>query len=217
MAETTGLLNRRTGHSVPRVRISSSPQNTKLNATASSFFVFRTSLMVLKREFVSDTNRHFVGFFPVKAFEERAILIRIDFLFADPVVHQSKLNAMCSGDVPVESHGSTQTVDICVIVAEKLIIGVSPGGLVPGRRALRCVENVAHFDIGKWLYHSEPLPLDRETGFELKLIRHVLESVHGVCGVGELKFLAKRKFPVSDAVLSCEIERETVAWLECIH
>ena len=26
MAETTGLLNRRTGHSVPRVRISSSPQ-----------------------------------------------------------------------------------------------------------------------------------------------------------------------------------------------
>ena len=29
MAETTGLLNRRTGHSVPRVRISSSPQGKK--------------------------------------------------------------------------------------------------------------------------------------------------------------------------------------------
>ena len=28
MAETTGLLNRRTGHSVPRVRISSSPPNS---------------------------------------------------------------------------------------------------------------------------------------------------------------------------------------------
>lgn len=173
--------------------------------------------MVLKREFVSDANRHFVRFFPVKAFEERAILIRVDFLFADTVVHQSKLNAMCSGDVPVESHGSTQTVDICVIVAEKLIIGVSPSGLVPGRRALRCVENVAHFDIGKWLYHSESLPLDCEAGFELESIRHVLESVHGVCVVGELKFLSKREFPVTDAVLSCEIERETVAWLECIH
>ena len=120
--------------------------------------------MVLKREFVSDANRHFVGFFPVKAFEERAILIRIDFLFAHPVVHQSKLNAMCSGDVPVESHGSTQTVDISVVVAEKLIVRVSSGGFVPGRRALRGVENIAHFDIGKWLYHPEPLPLDRETG-----------------------------------------------------
>ena len=34
MAETTGLLNRRTGHSVPRVRISSSPRNAISEADA---------------------------------------------------------------------------------------------------------------------------------------------------------------------------------------
>ena len=38
MAETTGLLNRRTGHSVPRVRISSSPQQNEAQREALGFF-----------------------------------------------------------------------------------------------------------------------------------------------------------------------------------
>ena len=37
MAETTGLLNRRTGHSVPRVRISSSPQGIFYSRLRSSW------------------------------------------------------------------------------------------------------------------------------------------------------------------------------------
>ena len=41
MAETTGLLNRRTGHSVPRVRISSSPQPIDSQPTAYAVGCFR--------------------------------------------------------------------------------------------------------------------------------------------------------------------------------
>ena len=37
MAETTGLLNRRTGHSVPRVRISSSPHESGSRVSGSPF------------------------------------------------------------------------------------------------------------------------------------------------------------------------------------
>ena len=40
MAETTGLLNRRTGHSVPRVRISSSPQHLDSQPAAQQLAVF---------------------------------------------------------------------------------------------------------------------------------------------------------------------------------
>ena len=40
MAETTGLLNRRTGHSVPRVRISSSPQPIDSQPAAWQLAVF---------------------------------------------------------------------------------------------------------------------------------------------------------------------------------
>ena len=38
MAETTGLLNRRTGHSVPRVRISSSPQKSLTERSVRDFW-----------------------------------------------------------------------------------------------------------------------------------------------------------------------------------
>ena len=39
MAETTGLLNRRTGHSVPRVRISSSPQKSLTERSVRDFWL----------------------------------------------------------------------------------------------------------------------------------------------------------------------------------
>ena len=38
MAETTGLLNRRTGHSVPRVRISSSPLKSLTERSVRDFW-----------------------------------------------------------------------------------------------------------------------------------------------------------------------------------
>ena len=45
MAETTGLLNRRTGHSVPRVRISSSPQKSLTERSVRDFWLIVTRRM----------------------------------------------------------------------------------------------------------------------------------------------------------------------------
>ncbi len=47
MAETTGLLNRRTGHSVPRVRISSSPQPATAQRFSAGLFWYAADASLL--------------------------------------------------------------------------------------------------------------------------------------------------------------------------
>lgn len=154
---------------------------------------------------------------PVEALESRAFLVSVNFEAVNPIVHQSELDAVCSGDVPVEAGGSAHAVEVGVVVAEELVVRVGSRGLAPGCRTFWGVEDVAQFDIGKRFYRPESLPLDREAGFQLERIRHVLESVHIVCVVRELKFLAEGELPVSGVVLSGQVEGEAVAWFEGIR
>lgn len=102
---------------------------------------------------------------PVEALENRAFLVRVNFEAVNPIVHQSELDAVCSGDVPVEAGGSAHAVEVGVVVAEELVVRVGSRGLAPGCRTFRGVEDVAQFDIGKRFYRPESLPLDREAGF----------------------------------------------------
>lgn len=94
---------------------------------------------------------------PVEALENRAFLVGVNFEAVNPIVHQSELDAVCSGDVPVEAGGSAHAVEVGVVVAEELVVRVGSRCLAPGRRTFRGVEDVAQFDIDERLYVSESL------------------------------------------------------------
>lgn len=100
---------------------------------------------------------------PVEALESRAFLVRVNFEAVNPIVHQSELDAVCSGDVPVEAGGSAHAVEVGVVVAEELVVRVGNRGLAPGCRTFRGVEDVAQFDIDERLYVSESLIFHGET------------------------------------------------------
>ena len=57
MAETTGLLNRRTGHSVPRVRISSSPQPATAQRFSAGLFWYASDGELAHRTRHTETAR----------------------------------------------------------------------------------------------------------------------------------------------------------------
>ena len=145
-----------------RINVSKTKIMNIFHFSLREMLLFFRHLSGSERELVAEAEGDGGGVLPGEGLELGAGLVGVDLKFVVVVIHGAEIEGVALAQIPFQTEGSADAVDVGVGVAEELVVTPRISGAVVGGTALGIVEGVAQLYKGVRLHGSESSVLDHQ-------------------------------------------------------